>query len=55
MISKRAYLKSKNCDCGGQEGDSSCYKCLRTYQNQQHHDELKRRYVIDILSKAVAD
>ena len=25
-----AYNKAKNCDCGGKEGDSSCYKCLRT-------------------------
>lgn len=44
-----AYNKAKNCDCGGEEGDSSCYKCLRTYQNQQHHDDIKRKYVIDKL------
>ena len=45
-----AYLKAKNCDCGGEDADSSCYKCLRTYRNQQHHDELKRIYVIEGLS-----
>lgn len=41
-----AYWKAKNCDCGGEEGDTSCYKCLRTYQNQHDHDRLKRQYVI---------
>ena len=44
-----AFYKSKNCDCGGVEGDSSCYKCLRTYQNQQHHDILKRMFVVNAL------
>ena len=48
-----AYDKANNCDCGGEEGDSSCYKCLRTYQNQQHHDTLKRKYVIQHLKKAI--
>ncbi len=41
-----AYQRAKNCDCGGEEGDVSCYKCLRTYQNQQYHDLIKRKYVI---------
>jgi len=45
-----AYNKAKNCDCGGKEGDSSCYKCLRTYQNQMYHDEIKRKYVIEKLN-----
>ena len=45
-----AYYKAKDCDCGGETGDTSCYKCLRTYQNQQHHDLIKRKYVIDNLS-----
>ncbi len=45
-----AYKKAERCDCGGEEGDSSCYKCLRTYRNQQHHDDLKRRFVIEKLN-----
>ena len=45
-----AYNKAKLCDCGGEDADTSCYKCLRTYQNQQHHDEIKRCYVINSLS-----
>ena len=48
-VFREAYRKSKSCDCGGEEGDTSCYKCLRTYQNQQHHDILKRKYVVDRL------
>lgn len=39
----------KNCTCGGGEGDTSCYTCLRMYKNQKSHDQLKRRYVIDFL------
>ena len=46
-----ALAIAKNCDCGGEEADTSCYKCLRTYRNQMHHDILKRRYVIDVLSE----
>ena len=40
----------KRCDCGGEEGDSSCYSCLRSYRNQKNHDVLKRKYVIEFLS-----
>ncbi|SMC67396.1 protein of unknown function [Oscillospiraceae bacterium] len=50
-----AYNKANNCDCGGSDADTSCYKCLRTYQNQQHHDTLKRRYVIEKLAAVVED
>ena len=45
-----ALDKARNCNCGGEEGDASCYRCLRTYRNQFHHDILRRRYVIDSLS-----
>jgi hypothetical protein len=39
----------EQCDCGGDDKDSSCYTCLRGYYNQKHHDILKRRYVIDFI------
>ena len=48
-ILQNAYYKAANCNCGGEEKDSSCYNCLRTYQNQKHHDIIKRSYVIDNL------
>ena len=43
----------KSCDCGGDEGDTSCYSCLRNYGNQKYHDSLKRKYVIDFLSEVL--
>lgn len=46
---KDAYDIANNCSCGGEEKDTSCYNCLRTYQNQRHHDIIKRKYVIDLL------
>ena len=48
-ILRGAFDKANNCTCGGPDGDCSCYNCLRTYQNQQHHDEIKRKYVIETL------
>lgn len=44
-----AYHIAKDCkDCNI---ESSCYSCLRTYQNQKHHDEIKREYVINFFEK----
>ena len=34
----------ENCECGI---DSSCYGCLRSYSNQQYHDELVRGNALD--------
>ena len=50
-ILKRAYHKANNCTCGGETGYSSCYNCLRTYQNQHYHDIIKRKHVIEGLKK----
>lgn len=50
-VLQRAYLKARNCTCGNEEGDSSCYSCLRTYQNQKFHDMIKRRYVFSYLNE----
>ena len=41
-----AYDKSFNCTC---DLKSSCYKCLRTYDNQKYHDILSRELVINFL------
>jgi len=44
----RAALKGlEDCKCGGKEGNTSCYGCLRNYHNQFCHDELERGIVID--------
>lgn len=42
-----AYME--RCTCGGEEGEASCYACLRAYSNQKIHDKLKRSYVIRFL------
>lgn len=43
----------EDCDCGGEEMDSSCYSCLRGYYNQKFHDILNRRNVIDFLKSVL--
>ena len=41
----------ENCTCGGENGDSSCYVCLRDYYNQKYHDILNRGVVIRFLKE----
>lgn len=44
----KAYNLAKNCkNC---DADSSCYSCLRTYQNQKYHDYIRRDYVVSYLT-----
>jgi hypothetical protein len=53
-ILKRVFKKTlsimKACNCGGDNGDSSCYQCLRNYYNQKYHDFLSRGVVIRFLN-----
>ncbi|MDI3484802.1 MAG: hypothetical protein PWQ50_22 [Methanolobus sp.] len=46
---KTTYQRMQGCTCGGEDGDSSCYGCLRNYGNQFCHDELNRGKVINFL------
>ena len=41
----------ENCDCGGENKDTSCYSCLRNYHNQYCHEKMQRRFAIDGLRK----
>jgi superfamily II DNA or RNA helicase len=43
--------KMKGCTCGGEEGNASCYGCLRNYKNQFCHEILNRGKVITFLEK----
>ncbi len=52
---KSAFDRVNNCTCGEGNGDTSCYGCLRTYQNQKYHDIIKRRYVIDFLKDIIIE
>lgn len=46
LIIKKAYDKVHDCDC-----DPSCYKCLRSYENQMIHDDLDRKEAERFLAK----
>lgn len=48
---QKTYEIMNECACGGDEGDSSCYGCLRNYKNQFCHDQLNRKQVIDFLKE----
>lgn len=39
----------EGCDCGGSEGDGSCYGCLRNFKNQKYHELLKRGLALGYL------
>ena len=43
---RKGYSVVSNCNCGGDEADTTCYSCLCNYYNQRQHDILKRRYAI---------
>lgn len=38
-----------SCDCGGTEGEGSCYRCIQSYYNQPYHDVLSRGLAIKAL------
>ncbi len=48
-VLEAAYERATRCTCGAKEGDTSCYSCLRTYQNRKYHDIIKRKYVVEYL------
>ncbi|MFY9188213.1 MAG: DUF1998 domain-containing protein [bacterium] len=49
-----AHSRLARCTCGGKEEKSSCYSCLRHYQNQFCHDGLERGPVIHFLKKLLS-
>ena len=51
---RQAYLRAKDCRSCDDTGETSCYDCLRTYQNQRYHDQIKRKYVVEYLEDIVA-
>jgi hypothetical protein len=48
LFSEAVKVSMECPDCGL---DSSCYGCLRTYQNQRHHENLERRLALDLFEK----
>lgn len=47
QAAENGLARVKNCNCGE---DTSCYNCLRNYQNQFYHDYLQRIYAIKIFN-----
>lgn len=52
-ILEAALSKLENCDCGEPERNTSCYGCLRNYQNQFCHGVLSRGPVIKFLQSVL--
>lgn len=46
-VVQAALKRVSNCDCGV---ETSCYSCLRSYQNQRYHEQLSRGRAIELLS-----
>ena len=46
---RASLVRLENCECGGAEGASSCYGCLRNYWNQFCHEDLQRGPVMEFL------
>jgi hypothetical protein len=40
-------------ECNGCSPETSCYSCLRSYDNQPFHDKLERRLAWDVLSRVL--
>lgn len=49
-VIEQAIERLRVCDC-----DSSCYSCLRSYENQKIHDELDRKKALEFLVSLVED
>jgi len=46
-----AKKSMKMCDCGDKDGHGACYKCLKSFDNQQFHEILDRKAALDLLSQ----
>lgn len=45
-VARAALERVERCECGP---ETSCYQCLRAYQNQSWHEELVRGAAADVL------
>ncbi|MFO8059651.1 MAG: DEAD/DEAH box helicase [Bacillota bacterium] len=52
-VLRSALTILRSCECGGEEGESSCYGCLRNYRNQYCHEELNRAMPMEFLQRLV--
>ncbi|MGI6450045.1 MAG: DEAD/DEAH box helicase [Desulfitobacteriia bacterium] len=54
IVLKATLERLMRCECGGDEGNTSCYGCLRYFRNQYCHKDLDRGVVIEFLKKELA-
>ena len=47
IVFESAFERLDRCECGP---ETSCYKCLRSYRNQRHHDDLHRGATLEVLN-----
>jgi ATP-dependent helicase YprA (DUF1998 family) len=47
QVVSSAFDRVSNCDCGE---ETSCYGCLRSFHNQQFHEDLTRKAALEVLS-----
>ncbi len=52
-VLSETLILMRNCTCGGDSMDTSCYSCLRNYYNQRYHDSLQRGYVVRYLEQVL--
>jgi ATP-dependent helicase YprA (DUF1998 family) len=45
-VFEAAFERLDRCECGP---ETSCYKCLRSYRNQRHHDDLHRGATLEVM------
>lgn len=55
MLVKTFYLALNKVKQNCCDEDSSCYNCLRNYNNQRYHRMLKRKFAIEVLEKIFAN
>lgn len=51
LVFEAARKRLRECECGE---DTSCYNCLRSYQNQYFHDQLQRGLAADLLERLLS-
>jgi ATP-dependent helicase YprA (DUF1998 family) len=51
LVFEAARKRLRDCECGE---DTSCYNCLRSYQNQYFHDQLQRGIAAELLEKLLS-
>ena len=47
-VLEESYRRVSTCECGL---ETSCYRCLRVFHNERHHERLRRGVAVDVLGR----